>query len=194
MSGKSLAQQAEEAENFPAPIRDDVRNIRYSTAINRRVTDYCLLGCSNAELAPLLGVDETTIDLWLVEQPSFRRAVDRGRKEADSKVARSLYKRAVGMSVPETKVFNVAGKLQTVDIKRYYPPSETAGALWLANREPGKWKSKEANSKGGPDLAALVEESLRRVNQAKAAQPGDDAKIINADQLDEPEPTSSGVR
>lgn len=180
MPGKSWAQLDEEAEDFPPPMRARPALTRYSSAINKRVTDYCLLGCSNEELASILGVANATIDQWLVEQPSFARAVSRGRIEADSKVSRSLYKRAVGMSVPETKVFNTPRGLESIDIKRYYPPSETAGALWLANRQPGKWRSKEANGSAQVDLNKLVEESLKQVNKAKAGQPGDDAEQVQA--------------
>lgn len=180
MPGKSRVQLLDEEDDIPPLVARESPRIPYPVGMGRKVTDYCLLGCTNEELAELIGVSLSTVESWLVADPHFRRAVLKGRKEADSRVARSLYHRAIGMSVPETKAFNIAGKVQTVEIKRHYPPSENAMALWLANRQPGKWKSKEANGSASVDLAKLVEESLKRVNQARASQPGDDAEPVQA--------------
>ena len=58
--------------------------------------NYCLLGATNAELADFFEVAPRTIDNWIASHPAFAKAVRAGKVEADARVARCLYQRAVG--------------------------------------------------------------------------------------------------
>lgn len=177
MPGKSLATQA--AERAEADLGQGLQS-QYHPGFAVRATDACLLGATNADLASLFGVIESTIDRWLVEFPRFRRAVRNGREGADEKVARSLYHRATGMKVKKQKAFNVAGKLQTIEIIEGVVPDVNAAALWLSNRQRGKWRAATAGDQQGNgfDLAQFVG-ALAAIAQAPKAQPGDDAKPID---------------
>src|SRR4029453_16234954 len=104
-------------------------------AFDRRATDYCMLGATNEELAKLFSVSVHAIQKWLVERPSFARAVHKGRIEANARVARSLYKAAVGYKHSEIKLNVVNGELEKTVITRRYPPNVNAAALILIYRK-----------------------------------------------------------
>lgn len=159
MPGKSRARiQAEEIASAEGRDPRPLNKGAYSTAFNIRAYEYCLLGATNDQLATFLRVDPSTIQRWLVERASFRRAVERGREVADAKVARAMYTRATGMTVKKERAFVVRGELKRLFLKEELPPDVNAGALWLSNRQQGKWRSSNAgaDATGGFDLAAFV--------------------------------------
>jgi hypothetical protein len=181
MPGKSKA--AQQAEQSAA---EEGRNLRstYSPAFNARATELCMLGHTNEELALCFNVNPDTIQQWLIEKPSFRKAVDRGREAADAKVAHSLYRRATGAKVKASKIFNHKGKALVVDYIEHYPPDTNAAALWLSNRQRSKWRA--ANAGGDPaagfDLAGFVGAlgaGIAKGLKDQAAQPGDTAAPID---------------
>jgi len=157
MPGKSLAkQQAEQA------ARDEGRDVRgaYHPGFDRRAADYCLLGATNTELGQLLGVAEKTIEQWLVERPSFARAVRRGRVEADARVARSMFAAAMGTKVKErrTRRDKSGAVVETIEVIKEHPPNVAAATLILTNRAGQHWKDKRASEVSvGLNLAALIE-------------------------------------
>ena len=65
---------------------------------------------------------------------------------ATADVASSLFMRARGFSVPETKVFynSTLDKVVQVQVDKYYPPDVAAAAIILFNREPTKWQRSPA--------------------------------------------------
>ena len=177
MPGKSRALQAAEEANAQdglAPV------LQYSRQLDTRAHDLALLAYTNDEIAISFGVDVSTINRWISEKPSFKRALARGRELADSRVARSLYKRAVGMTVRKQKAFNVNGTLQTIDIVEGVVPDVNAAALWLSNRQRGKWRAANAGAENGPtfDLGSFVQAIGQAVAQAQS-RPGDDAKPVD---------------
>lgn len=178
MPGKSLAQQLEE-EAEASEGRDSVS--QYQPGFATRATDYCLLGATNAELATFFGVYERTINKWLVEIPRFAKAVQAGREQADAKVAKALFHRARGYSHKAQKIFNNGGDPLVVDYVERYPPDTNAAALWLSNRQRGKWRSSTAGDAQANafDLGAFVG-ALGAAAQAIRGQPGDGAKVIDA--------------
>lgn len=162
MPGKSLAQLAAEAERVPPPIRrgGNAKPV-YSKLFDRKAFDYALLGATNAQIGELIGVAETTIDAWMVEKPTFARAVRRARIDANVRVVKSLYAAATGYSHRETKLNVIGGKLKKTDVTKHYPPSVNAAALVLANRDPTRWKDKRTvEHEGTINLAALVDSSF----------------------------------
>jgi len=60
-----------------------------------------LLGATDKEMASIYEVEEKTINNWKKEFPEFLQALKDGKDEADSKVAKSLYKRALGYDFEE---------------------------------------------------------------------------------------------
>jgi len=111
-----------------------------------------LLGLTNKELAIAMGVSVATIENYLKNDPEFYAAVKRGKTDADSKVAQSMFKRAIGYSHPDTYITPNRVKVYTQDengknvlveertevlqipIIKHYPPDTSAMIFWLVNR------------------------------------------------------------
>ena len=80
----------------PKRKRRPGRPPQYKPEFAKQVMNYCLLGATNKELGKVFGVDERTINRWLVTKPEFCQAVKDGREDADANVARALYRKATG--------------------------------------------------------------------------------------------------
>jgi hypothetical protein len=86
------------------------------------------LGATNARLADIMRVSEKTIERWTREHPEFRHALHQGRMEADGQVAHSLYRRAIGYTHPDEKIFShpatrwSKAKVVRVRTRKHYPP------------------------------------------------------------------------
>jgi hypothetical protein len=85
-------------------------------------------------------VSDATIDNWKAQHPDFLGSLKAGKEEADARVERSLYSRAVGYSFKSEKVFcNKDGEVTRVPIVEHVPPDVTAQIFWLKNRDPAHW-------------------------------------------------------
>jgi hypothetical protein len=67
------------------------------------------LGATDKDLAIAFNVNITTVERWRARHADFRGALNVGKKEADERVKRSLYMRAVGYSYDAVKIFLPAG-------------------------------------------------------------------------------------
>lgn len=94
----------------------------YRPEFCEQATNYCLLGATDSELARFFDVTEATINNWKNAHPEFFDAIKEGRESADSKVARSLYKKACG----DTE----------------HPADTVAAIFWLKNRRKLNWREK----------------------------------------------------
>lgn len=136
----------------------------YSTSLNTKAYNLALAGFTIDEIALAWGFDQQTIRRWMVEHPQFCESVTRGREEADGKVARALYKRALGMKLKKQQAVKVRigadERVEIVDVTEEIPPDTGAATNWLANRQRGKWSkerrdSEHEESKIGDFLSAL---------------------------------------
>lgn len=125
------------------PMPGAGRPTLFHDAYYELATDYCMLGATNAELAQLFDVSEATIYNWLGKNPRFAQAVRDGREVADAKVARSLYRRAIGYSHPEVHISNFQGEITQTPFTKHYPPDTAAAFIWLQNRKPDKWRRQQ---------------------------------------------------
>lgn len=110
-------------------------------------------GATDKEIADELEVTETTVNNWKNKYPEFFVLIKEWKKEADEKVERKLYERAMGYSCKETKAFLCEGKVVTEDIIKNYPPDTTAAIFWLKNRDQKNWRDKQEidmSNKGAP--------------------------------------------
>lgn len=122
-----------------------------------------LLGHTNAQMATVFSVSVGTIDRWCRDQPEFRKAIARGREEADADVAAGLYQRAKGYSHDAVKIFMPAGATEPVyaPYTEHYPPDTAAASLWLRNRQPKQWRDKtDVGISGTLTLEHLVLQSM----------------------------------
>lgn len=113
---------------------------------------FCLLGASDEQLGYLFQVSTETICNWLKYRPGFAKSVMQGRQIADANVSHSLYRRALGCSIPAVKMFydRDRGEVVRETYMEHYPPDASAGIFWLKARQPDKW-----NPKPEPSLPAL---------------------------------------
>ena len=92
----------------------------------------------------MLGVTERTLLNWKKDHPEFLEALKLGKENADDRVERSLYNRAVGYSFESVKVFQFQGAIIEAPITEHVPPDTTAGIFWLKNRRPDLWRDVKA--------------------------------------------------
>jgi hypothetical protein len=121
----------------------------YKPEYDELVERLALLTMTDEEMASVIGVNVSTFKKWDVAHPSFRSARVAGRIEADAEVAQALKHRAKGYSHPAVKIFMPAGATSPVVVNytEHYPPDTNAAALWLSNRQGGKWKLKPGEEK-----------------------------------------------
>ena len=131
--GKRRATKAKRANGRPT---------MYRVAYTERAYRLCLLGMTDALLAESFEVSEQTLNTWKQKHPGFLESIQRGRAEADARVAEQLYHRALGYSHPEDKIFQFEGAAVIVPTTKHYPPDTAAASLWLRNRQPKLWRDK----------------------------------------------------
>ena len=135
------------------PKRPRGRPPKYRPEFAERVTDLCLLGATNEELAKVFGVTTPPSIAGWIPVPNFREAIKQGRELADAQVARALYLKATGQwTQPAVKI---ATKIEILpdgtEIKaehivpyvEHFPPDTAAAFIWLKNRQPHRWRDKK---------------------------------------------------
>ncbi len=146
------------------------RPSKYDPAILTQVTNYCLLGATDEQLAAFLAIDVRTLARWK-KDPEFCHAIKEGKEIADATVGQSLFHRAKGYSHPEVKIFNNNGEAMVVDCMKHYPPDTTACIFWLKNRQKDRWRDKHEVDHGiTSDLASLL-----------MANDGNSASLVSGD-------------
>lgn len=121
------------------------------------------LGATDAEMADIFGVAESTFHLWKQAHPEFSEALKRGKLFADAHVAESLYRRATGYEHDAVKIAVDAktGEHAIIPYVERYPPDTTAAIFWLKNRRRGEWRDKQDHEHAGPNGGPI--ESVTRV-------------------------------
>lgn len=105
----------------------------------------CLLGATDKEMADFWDVEETTVNNWKIAHPEFFESIKAGKIDADSKVAGSLYKRAIGYEYRET-TFEKIGE---------GPDSIEVGETGMETIEQDTYKKKVVVKELAPDVAAI---------------------------------------
>jgi len=108
----------------------------------------CKLGATDQDLADMFKVSLRTINNWKTTEAAFMAALKVGKTNADDRVERSLYQRALGYTHDEDKIFNAYGEPLIVPTKKHYPPDTTAAIFWLKNRRPDQWREKQEGADG----------------------------------------------
>jgi hypothetical protein len=126
----------------------------------------------------MLDVSIRTIYLWRATKPEFAVALKVGKSEADERVERSLYNRAIGYTFNSEKVFQFQGQIVRTPTIEHVPPDTVAMIFWLKNRRPEQWREKNetvithrrANELTDDELADIASRSSDRAS-AKANDP-----------------------
>ena len=124
----------------------------YKDSFPEQARKLCCLGATDQELADFFDVDVRTIYRWKHEHDAFCQALKAGKDEADERVERSLYQRAIGYEQDEVKIFMPAGADEPVyaPYRAKVAPDTTAAIFWLKNRRSKEWRDKqEVEHSGG---------------------------------------------
>ncbi|EAX47547.1 conserved hypothetical protein [Thermosinus carboxydivorans Nor1] len=127
------------------------RPTEYKAEYAEQAYKLCLLGATDKEIADFFGVNEKTLNNWKQKHPDFLQSLKEGKEEADAKVAKSLYHRALGYSHEAVKIMQYEGEVIQVPYIEHYPPDTTACIFWLKNRQPKLWRDKVEQEITGPD-------------------------------------------
>lgn len=141
---------------FPStkkPLIRTTKPVKWNKNRSQQAFDYAFLGATDEQIAELMGVNINTIHYWKRTKPEFRRMLDKGKRQANARVARALYEVAVGYSHPDTviltnrvKVYDEEGKLVEehtepllVPIIKHYKPDAFAALKILTIKERVLW-------------------------------------------------------
>lgn len=129
------------------------RPTKYRDEFADQAFKLCLLGATDEDLADFFGVTPQTINNWKKSHEAFFESLKAGKDEADSRVADSLYNRALGYTHDAVKIAVDAntGAEKAVPYLKHYPPDTTACIFWLKNRQRAHWRDKQDHEHSGPD-------------------------------------------
>lgn len=124
--------------------------------LNEELTDKILelakKGKTNKQIAQIIGISPQTIYYWQRTNDQFKWAFSEAKSAADDLVEASLFRKAIGYTCPETKVFQYEGQIIEHTIQKHYAPDTTAGIFWLKNRRPEEWRERVENVNKNYDL------------------------------------------
>lgn len=122
---------------------------KYKDTFAKQAEKLCALGATDEDLADFFEVSVRTVIRWKSEHEDFCQALKVAKEEADNRVERSLYQRAVGYSFDSEKVFNNRGDVVRAKTREHCPPDVTAQIFWLKNRQPDRWRDKQEHDHTG---------------------------------------------
>lgn len=122
--------------NSQEEVNKGGRPTKYKEAFNDQVFEMALLGLSDSQMANILGITEQTLNNWKTEHPMFFESLTQGKENADGKVAKAMYKRALGLTIIEEALTKDG---QIVQLRKELPPDTPAAKHWLANRQRKLW-------------------------------------------------------
>lgn len=109
----------------------------------RQVAKLCALGATDREIADFFDVNIQTIRNWAANEKEFFDALKMGKEQADERVERSLYQRAIGYHTDAEKVFQYQGEVVRAPVREHIAPDTTACIFWLKNRRREQWRDRQ---------------------------------------------------
>lgn len=120
------------------------RPTQYKPEYAEQAAKLCKLGAIDRQLADFFNVSEVTINAWKKEHPIFLKSIEKAKLDANAEVEKSLFKRACGYKVKETKFASYEGKItDSVEYEKELPPDTAAAFIWLKNRDPKRWRDRQ---------------------------------------------------
>lgn len=140
----------------------------------------CILGATDKQIADFFGISESTLNNYKHKSPQILESIKRGKLEADSKVADSLYQKALGYEHDHEEIHLYYGKPIRVQTRKKFAPDTLAGIFWLKNRQPELWRDKihvdnnhSGSVKSEIDFSKLSTEALKEIIKAATKQEGE---------------------
>ncbi len=119
------------------------RKTKFTEEVKRVAEVLLKQGLTQEVVCQALNISERSFTRWKKQHPEFCLAVDGWKKEADEKVEKALYHRAIGYNCKDTKFATYEGQItDKEEYIKHYPPDTKAIELWLTNRKPRDWKVK----------------------------------------------------
>ncbi len=130
----------------------------YRDAYAEGARKLALLGATDAEIADFFDVDVRTIYRWKNAHEAFCQALKAGKEQADERVERALYHKAVGYEQKAVKIFMPANATEPVyaEYVEKLAPDTTAAIFWLKNRRSQEWRDKVDHELSGRDGGPLI--------------------------------------
>ena len=133
------------------------RPVKYNTTLDDLAFRLSLLGHTDEQIAGVIGINTDTLNEWKKRHKTFSVSIKEGKEDADSKVAKSLYHRALGFAHEDTDIKMYEGKIIETKIIKQYPPDATSAIFWLKNRQPKGWRDKqEVEHSGQIDMIEIT--------------------------------------
>lgn len=102
-----------------------------------------------------MGISRETFYRWKDQFPDICEAIKKGKEVIDYEVEQALLKRALGMTIKETRrEVDANGKKRVIEIVREVAPDTLAQIYWLKNRRPNKWRDKPMDDSEIEDIDA----------------------------------------
>lgn len=112
--------------------------------------ELALMGLTDAQMAAVFGIGETTLNRWKKRYPEFLASLKGGKEQADAPVVKSLYQRALGYTLIEKKmILNPDGSTRKEVTEKEIAPDVIACMFWLKNRQSKDWRDKHDVSHTG---------------------------------------------
>jgi len=140
------------------------RPSKYKPMYCRQARELCLLGATDKELATFFCVDEKTVNTWKIMHPQFLQSLKEGKDEADGRVRKSLFQRAIGYSHADVHISNFKGLIKITPIMKHYPPDPTSCIFWLKNRQPEQWRD-QTNVKVEHEFTAKITQAQESLEE-----------------------------
>lgn len=118
------------------------RPSKYQPEFAKQAKMLAKLGATDMEIAEFFGITDRTLYRWKNEYREFCQALKVSKTEADERVKRALYQRAVGYSYNTEKVFQHQGKVVRAKTVEHCPPDVAAAFIWLKNRDRENWSDR----------------------------------------------------
>mgnify|MGYP000851683154 CR=1 FL=1 len=120
----------------------------YETKIEPRleeVKQWRIDGHTDKQIYEALGINADTFYKYKKIKLEFFEALKETKDIADNQVHDSLWKRANGYDVTETKTtYGPDGSIIKIEeTKKHIPPDPTSMIFWLKNRRPKEWRDKQ---------------------------------------------------
>lgn len=108
-------------------------------------------GATDVEIAEAFGISVRTLNRWKKDHDSFMAALMSGKDQADAKVEKKLYERAIGYKYTEKETVmemdsngnRKPAKVRVVE--KECPPDVLAQMYWLNNRKSVQYKRNPEN-------------------------------------------------
>lgn len=117
------------------------RPTKYKKEFNEQAYKLTLLGLTDAEMADFFGISVQTFNVWKKEKEGFSESLRDGKEKADADVSQSLFNRAMGMKVKESRTYVINGEIVEHVVDKELPPDPKCVELWLRNRQGKRWNS-----------------------------------------------------